>query len=96
VSSFSFSQSAFDQMVTALENANTKIDSRVNELETYSTTTLAAWKGDAQVDYQTHKQEWDNSILKMRSIIKEQAIPALRNILDNYNTTERKNRQSWA
>jgi uncharacterized protein YukE len=93
--SYSFTQGAFDRMEQALFKANDDIDHRVTQLEIYAKSVLGGWSGDAKVEYEVHKTEWDNNILRMRSIIREQAVPALRNILENYMLTERKNKQSW-
>ncbi|MBB5874193.1 uncharacterized protein YukE [Allocatelliglobosispora scoriae] len=92
---YSYSAEAIIAGITAIRNAHNKIDTALDQLESYSNGQLATWDGDARAMYTQYKLDWDGHVDKMKSIMTTNAIPSLERILDNYDLTERFNSRTW-
>ena len=92
---YKYTDQAILDGISAIQKTHNNIDKDLDELESYATTQLDLWTGDARTGYLEHKQEWDKGVDKMKLIMTEQAIPALQRIVENYNLAERYNSKQW-
>jgi Proteins of 100 residues with WXG. len=78
-----------------IRTAHNKIDTELDNLETYAEAHMASWDGGSKQAYWDHKTAWNGDVDDMKRVMVENAIPALNHILETYNTTERINTGMW-
>ncbi|GAB3158403.1 hypothetical protein GCM10027290_61560 [Micromonospora sonneratiae] len=82
-------------VIEYIRATHNKIDTALDDFETAAETKLASWDGDAKMLYLQCKANWERHINEMAAILTTKAAPGLRNVLDNYNLTERVNSARW-
>jgi uncharacterized protein YukE len=85
-----------EDTATRLQNMGNKVLDDLQALITAADNSCEQWFGSTAKDaYHQHRQEWVDGMNAMRDILNNQAVPAVRNSLDNYTHTENINKQLW-
>src|SRR4051794_34299777 len=92
---YKYSAQAIISGMDAIKSAHNQIDTALDNLERYAQSQLASWLGGAQEAYRVHKAGWDGNVNAMKDVMTNNAIPALNNILANYEHTEKINTNGW-
>ncbi|GAA2564450.1 hypothetical protein GCM10010435_41030 [Winogradskya consettensis] len=92
--SYTFNFAVAQQTLHEMLTINTNITGELSELETYCNAQLAEWTGDAQVEYQAAKTEWNSAAQQMAQAFTN-AQTALTNITEGYINAESIARGVW-
>ena len=85
-----WSAQALDELEANLRLAYRGVEDETNDLEKYIEGKLQDWTGDAREAYTDAKRQWEQAIRELNGVLDNLGV-AVKNIHENYSSTERSN-----
>src|SRR5689334_18856805 len=92
---YAYDPHSMEFVAQRLHATNNSIQTGLVNLQTAAEAKMSQWTGVAQQAYREHKQKWDQTMMDMNNILGEKTAPALLNMLERMQGTERRNMMMW-
>jgi WXG100 family type VII secretion target len=94
-SGYSYTPHSLQDVIDSVHQADVDMQNKLIDLQTMAQNSLSMWTDEAQHAYAQLKKQWDDAMTQANSILGEKTAPALTNMLDTMNGTEKKNMNLW-
>jgi early secretory antigenic target protein ESAT-6 len=85
---------AINEAAMDADGVASQIAAQLSDLKAYLAPLVASWSGEASSDFQALQAKWDASADDLNQVLR-QISQSLRTAGDNYQSTERANKQIW-
>jgi 6 kDa early secretory antigenic target len=85
---------AVNEAAADTDGVASQIAQQLSDLKSYLAPLVGSWSGEAASDFQALQAKWDNSAEDLNQVLR-QISQSLRTAGDNYQNTERSNKQIW-